>query len=134
MQEGTSQPYPISDRLERLITHTDARNALSWQKLNTIQLPTSLAFNTTVSAGHLVSHTTHSVLVYRLPSRLRGITEHTWRHEFDFPGYAIFWVGVEPNEDLLLLETRSTGPELRRSVVDNVDFAVNFCLTSACSC
>jgi hypothetical protein len=126
MQEGSIQSCPPpSDRLERLITYIDARNSLSWQRLNPIELLTSLAMDTTVSAGHLVCHTAYSVLVYRIPSRLRGVTERTWRHEFDFPGYVITWVGVELDEDLLLLETHSTGPELRRSVVNNADFAFN---------
>jgi hypothetical protein len=123
MQEGPIQSHSIPDRLERLFAYTDTLNFLSWQKLNPIQLPTLSAQNMTVSAGHLVCHTAHSVLVYRIPSRLRGITERTWYHEFDFPGYKIKKVNIELDEDLLVVACLNT---LRRSVVDDADFSHNF--------
>jgi hypothetical protein len=122
MQEGPSQASTIPDRLERLSSYTDAQSTLSWQRLNPIQLPPPSDWITSASAGHFICITTHSVLVYRLPSRLRGITERTWHHEFDFPGYYILWAGVEPDEDLLLFATHPIDQELRRSEVDNADF------------
>ena len=117
MQEGPDQSLSISERLNRLIAYDNARNTLSWQKLDPIRLPPSLESGITPNAGHLVSYTARTVMVYRPPSRFRGIVERTWRYEFDFPRYEIFWAGVEPSEDLLILEIRSVGPELRRSVV-----------------
>jgi hypothetical protein len=75
-----------------------------------------------VRAGHFVCQTSHSVLVYRIPSRLRGVTERTWYHEFHFPGHVIIRAGIEPDEDLLVLVTSSVLQPIR-SVVDGTDFS-----------
>jgi hypothetical protein len=124
MQEGSTQSRPVSERLERLIAYIDARNSLSWQKLDPIRLLPDFISNLISTAGHLVCYTEHSVLIYRPPSRLRGVTERTWRHDFDFPGYYIILVGIEPEEDLLLLETRSVDPGLKEFVNQVVDSGI----------
>ena len=102
MRDGPDQSLSISERMDRLIAYDNARRSLAWKLLDPIPLPNSPNTRTTSMVGHIVSYTENNVLVYRPPSRFRGVKERIWKYEFDFP-HDIDWVGVEPAQDLLLL-------------------------------